>query len=263
MRLDPLRLGLVALLLALLFLPILAVGLNAFAVDWAGSVLPIGYTWRWLAELWADPRFATALQNSLILAVGSLIASAVICVPAILAAHCYFPKVDRWLAGLVVLPYAVPGIVMALGLLRIYAGNYGLVLTGSPWLLIWGYIPLGASLYYVPMKSSLNAMAVQDLLEAGYLLGISDLKLQWRVILPCVRQGVVIGLILNFTLVISEFVYANLLVGGMFPTMQILMYVMRGGSGHMLSVLIMVYFAVVLLATTLVSLIAMRRKESP
>lgn len=259
---NPLRLGLVALVLVLLFLPILAVGLNAFAVDWAGSVLPLGYTTHWLTDLAADPRFLEALRNSLILAAGSLVASALICVPAILAAHCYFPKVDRWLGGLVVLPYAVPGIVMALGLLKLYAGNYGIVLTGSPWLLIWGYIPLGASLYYVPMKSSLNAMAVQDLLEAGYLLGISDLKLQWRVILPCVRQGVVIGLILNFTLVISEFVYANLLVGGLFPTMQILMYVMRGGSGHRLSVLIMVYFAVVLAATTLVSLILMRRKDT-
>jgi putative spermidine/putrescine transport system permease protein len=73
---------------------------------------------------------------------------------------------------------------------------------------------------------------------------------------------VVIGLILNFTLVISEFVYANLLVGGLFPTMQILMYVLRGGSGHLLSVLIMVYFVIVLIATTLVSLIVMRRKEA-
>jgi putative spermidine/putrescine transport system permease protein len=256
------RAGLVALLLALLFLPILAVGLNAFAVDWAGSVLPLGYTTQWISDLIADPRFGQALQNSLILGVGSLVASAVTCVPAILAAHCYYPRLDRWLGGLVVLPYAIPGIVMALGLLKLYAGNYGIVLTGTPWLLIFGYIPLGASLYYVPMKSNLNAIAVQDILEAGYLLGIGDLKLQWRVILPCVRQGVVIGLILNFTLVISEFVYANLLVGGLFPTLQIFMYVLRGGSGHLLSVLIMVYFGVVLVATTLVSLILMQRKEA-
>lgn len=262
MRLDPLRLGLLALLFAILFLPIVAVGLNAFAVEWAGSVLPVGYTWNWVAQTVNDPRFAQAVGNSLILALGSLLASSLTCVPAILAAHCYYPKLDRWLGGLVVLPYAVPGIVMALGLLKLYAGNYGIVLTGSPWLLIFGYIPLGASLYYMPMKSSLNAMAVQDLLEAGYLLGVGDLKLQWRVILPCVRQGVVIGLILNFTLVISEFVYANLLVGGLFPTMQILMYVLRGGSGHLLSVLIMVYFVIVLIATTLVSLIVMRRKEA-
>ena len=248
-----------ALVIFVLFLPIVAVGLNAFATEWAGTVLPVGYTTEWAQSIITDPRFLQALTNSLILAIGSLIVSSLVCVPAILVAHCYFPSLDRWLGALVVLPYAVPGIVLALGLLKLYAGNYGIVLTGTPWVLIFGYVPLGASLYYVPMKNNLRALPVREILDAGYLLGVGDVKILRRVILPCVMQGVVIGLILNFTLVISEFVYANLLVGGQFPTLQIFMYVLRGGSGRLLSVLIMIYFVVVLIATTLVSLILLRR----
>ena len=138
--------------------------------------------------------------------------------PAILVAHCYFPTLDRWMAGLVILPYAVPSIVLALGLLRLYSGNYGVVLNGTPWVLIFGYMPLAASLYYMPIKNNLRALQVDELFEAGRL-SAPAIFIMWRIVLPCVKQGLIIGLVMNFTLAISDFVYANLLVGGHFPTL--------------------------------------------
>jgi putative spermidine/putrescine transport system permease protein len=239
-----------------MLLPVAAVGLNAFATDWAGSLLPLGFTLDWARKVLADPRFLQAFGNSMLLGLGATALSAAVCVPAILVAHTTAPRLDRLFAGLVILPYAVPGIVMALGLLKLYAGEFGLVLTGTPWLLVYAYVPLAASLYYVPVKNALRGLNTQELMEAGALLGIGDVRLLWRVILPSVRQSVVIGVILNFTLVVSEFVYANLLVGGQFPTLQIFMFVLRGGSGHLQSVLILVYFGLVLVATTAVGLLA-------
>ena len=111
-------------LIAFMLLPIAAVALNGFATEWAGSILPLGLTTDYVREILADPRFVQAIGNALIVAAGSLIVTSLICIPAILVAHCYFPEIDRWMAALVVLPYAVPGIVLALGLLRIYSGNY-------------------------------------------------------------------------------------------------------------------------------------------
>lgn len=252
---------LMGLYLLLLVLPVLAVALNAVGTDWAGTVLPEGYTAKWLLQAAADPRFNEALRNSLILSFGTLAVSALVCVPAILVAHCYFPTLDRWLAGLVVLPYAVPGIVLALGLLRLYSGNYGIQLNGTPWVLVFGYIPLGASFYYVPIKSNLRALPVAELFEAGYLVGASDLAIMRRVILPSVARGLVVGLVMNFTLVISEFVYANLLVGSFFPTLQIFMNVIRAGSGHLTSVVVTAYFLVVWVATSIVAAMLMTAKE--
>ena len=196
--------------------------------------------------------FNQSIVNSLIVATGSLVITPLICVPAILVAHCYFPMLDRWMAGLVILPYAVPGIVLALGLLRLYSGNYGIVLTGTPWVLIFGYMPLAAPLYYVPIKSNLRALRMSEIFEAGRLLGASDLAIMWRIVLPCVKQGLIIGLVMNFTLAISDFVYANLLVGGHFPTLQIFMGVLNGGSGRKLSVLITTYFIVIFVVTAIV-----------
>jgi putative spermidine/putrescine transport system permease protein len=240
------------LVFALQVLPIVAVALNGFATEWAGSMLPVGYTTQYMSQLFADPRFTQAVGNSLLVAGGSLAVTSVICVPAILVAHCYFPILDRWMAGLVILPYAVPSIVLALGLLRLYSGNYGIVLNGTPWVLIFGYVPLAASLYYIPIKNNLRAIPLVEIFEAGRLVGASDFAIMRRVVLPSIMPGLVVGLVMNFTLAISDFVYANLLVGGHFPTLQIFIGVLSGGSGRLISALITAYFAVVLIATSIV-----------
>ena len=44
----------IGLALALMLLPVVAVGLNAFATDWAGSLLPLGFTLDWAAKMFAD-----------------------------------------------------------------------------------------------------------------------------------------------------------------------------------------------------------------
>ena len=249
----------IGLVVFLQLLPILAVALNGIATEWAGTVLPVGYTHTYIVQMWVDPRFLQALHNSLIIAAGSIIITPLVCVPAILVAHCYFPVLDRWMAGLVILPYAVPGIVLALGLLRVYSGNYGLVLNGTPWVLIFGYIPLAASLYYVPIKNNLRALQLGEIFEAGRLVGASDYAILRRIILPCITQGLIVGLVMNFTLSISDFVYANLLVGGHFPTLQIFMGTLNGGSGRLISVLITAYFLVVFVATSIVIWATSRR----
>lgn len=249
----------IGLVIVLQLLPIVAVALNGFATEWAGSILPEGLTGIYVTALLSEPRFSQALGNSLIVAVGSMLITPLICVPAIIVAHCSFPKLDRWMEALVILPYAVPGIVLALGLLRIYSGNYGLVLTGTPWVLIFGYIPLAASLYYVPIKSNLRAIQLVEIFEAGRLLGAGYFSIIRRVVLPSVMQGIVVGLVMNFTLAISDFVYANLLVGGHFPTLQIFMGILKGGSGRVISNLITVYFLVVFVATSIVIWVTSRR----
>lgn len=252
----------IALLGLLQLLPVIAVFLNSVAVDWAGTILPDGYTLDHIANITSDARFLQSIRNSLIVGFGSLVITPFIVVPAILVAHCYFPTLDKYIAGLVILPYAVPGIVLALGLLRLYSGNYGVVLTGSPLVLIFGYMPLAAPLYYVPIKNNLRALRVGELFEAGRLLGASDALILWRVVLPCIQQGLIIGLVMNFTLAISDFVYANLLVGGHFPTLQIFMAVLNGGSGRKLSVLITTFFIVIFAATAIVVWATSRRSDA-
>lgn len=252
----------ILLVLGVQILPVLAVVLNSVGADWSGTVLPKYYTLQWVEATLSDPRLIEAIWHSLEISLGTLVASAVVTIPAVLAGHFYFPTLDRFMAALVVVPYAVPGIVLAIGLLHLYSGNYGVVLNGTPWVLVFAYIPLGASFYYLPMKNNLRAIPAIEIFEAGRLVGANDFHIICRIILPTLAPALIVGFVMNFTLAISEFVYANLLVGGLFPTLQIFLYVLREGSGHVSSTVIVVYFAVVWLSTGVMAFALSNRSVS-
>ena len=240
---------LIGVFLAVLITPVIVVAMNAFAGEWAGTLLPEEFSSKWIAHILQHPMFRPAVINSLLLATGTLLLSLSVCVPAFIVAHCYFPRLDRLMSVIVVLPYALPGIVLALGLLRTYSGAYGVTLNDNPAMLCVFYVPLGASLYYVPMKSSLRGLNVDEIFSAGAMLGAGRFTVIRRVILPCVSRSILIGAIMNFTLIISEFVYANLLVGSRFPTIQIFINMLRNNSSHLMSVVITTYFLIILIAT--------------
>src|SRR6185436_986340 len=56
----------IVLLGCLQLLPIAAIFLNSVAVDWAGTILPDGYTLKHVSNILNDPRFLLSIQNSLI-----------------------------------------------------------------------------------------------------------------------------------------------------------------------------------------------------
>ena len=253
---DRLLIGVVS---ALLLLPVLAVGVSAVSTDWYSGLLPSGVTLGWFARVLAEPEFQAALGRSLLVAAGSVLLQLLVTVPAVLVAHCSLPWLDRWMERLVVLPYALPQVVLVVGLLGIYAAD-PLVLIGTPWILLLGYLPLSFPLLYLPLKNSLRALPVAELLDAGRLVGASDAAIAWRVILPCVRPGLLVGLSMVFALAFAEFVFANMLVGGGYRTLAVYLFGQRQKIGQVTAVIIVIYFAAMWLATA-VALAVLRERR--
>ena len=253
--LDRLLIGAVSLVL---LLPVAAVFVDAAAVDWYAGLAPTGLTLGWFRRVLGDAVFQAALARSLFLSVGSVVLNLVVTLPAILAAHCYLPALDRWMERLVILPYALPQVVLVVGLLALYADG-PVVLIGTPWILLFGYVPLAFPLLYLPLKNNLRAIDVPELLEAGHLVGAGDLAMARRVILPCVAPGLVVGLSMVFALAFAEFVFANMLAGGQFQTLAIYLFGQRQKVGQVTAVIITVYFASMWIATA-VALSVLRRR---
>ena len=220
--------------------------------------MPTGLTLRWFATVLGEPAFQSALGRSLLVAGGSVVLQTVVTVPAILVAHCYLPMFDRWLERLMVLPYALPQVVLVVGLLGIYASD-PLVLIGTPWILLLSYLPLAFPLLYLPLKNNLRALHVHELLDAGHLVGASDFVIAGRVILPCVVPGLAVGLSMVFALSFAEFVFANMLVGGNFQTLAIYLFGQRQKVGQVTAVIVVIYFAAMWLSTVL-ALAMLRRR---
>lgn len=240
----------VATLLTLLLLPILATLLYSLSSRWGATILPDGVTLNWYLQLWSEPRFLAAFARSLLLCIGTLVLAILVVVPAAFVVFYYYPKLDRWMNLLILLPFAMPPVVSSVGLLSLYADG-PLPLIGTPWVLLGCYFTLIFPFLYRALANRLQSLELHALMEAAQLLGASAPRAFICVVLPALRKSLFASLFLSFSFLMGEFVFANLLVGTRFETLQIYLYNMRSTSGHYTSAVVMSYFLITLILTWL------------
>ena len=238
------------LVFAILALPLLATLLYALATRWGATIVPDGFTLKWLIQLWSDPRFLTALWHSLLICFGSLLLSLLLVLPTMFVIAYYFPKLDAVMNILILLPFAIPPVVSSVGLLQLYSAP-PLMLTGTPLILLGCYFTIALPFIYRAIANNMQAINLRELIDAAHLLGASTWQAALLVVLPNLRKGATIAVLLSFSFLIGEFVFANLLVGTRFETLQVYLYNVRNSSGHFSSALVISYFFVVLLVTWL------------
>lgn len=224
-----------------LFIPLIATFLYSIATDWYRTILPEGYTLAWYQELFTDPRFLQALQRTLLVCLIAICISIGVMVPTIFIVTVYFSRWERVLQGLVMLPYAIPGVVAAVGLIKLYSSG-PIVLSGSIWILVGAYFVIVLPYMYQGIRNSMRTIDAIRLVEAAELLGASRMQAFWKVIFPNILTGIIVSTLLSFSTLFGEFVLANLLVGGHYETMQIYLIRRMEESGHLTSAIVVTYF---------------------
>lgn len=149
---------------------------------------------------------------------------------------------------LIILPFAVPPVVSSVGLLQLFADG-PLPIAGTPWILIGTYFTITLPFMYRALANSLNGVPLKDLLDAAHLLGAGTFKAFLLVVVPNIRKGLLVSLLIAFSFLFGEFVFANILVGTRYETLQIYLYNMRQTSGHFTSALVASYFIFTLILT--------------
>ncbi len=234
----------------LLLLPILATLIYSFSTHWGATILPDGFTLHWYQDLLKDPRFLQAFGRSLLVCFGALALATLLILPMIFAVFYYFPKLNKVMNILILLPFAVPPVVSSVGLLQIYADS-AMPLVGTPWILIGTYFAIALPFMYRAIANNFIALNLHDLIDAAHLLGASTLQAFVLIIIPNLKKGLMASLFISFSFLFGEFVFANILVGTRFETLQVYLYNMRQTSGHFTSALVMTYFLFVFLCTWL------------
>jgi len=202
---------------ALLFLPVATLVLVSFAQDgrWTTQTLPPAYTLanyiRILTERDASEVFVNSLSMSAIAALAALLWS--FCVSTLVTGK-GSRAWKRLLSLLVLIPWALPGTVVAVALAEAYGkpspllGSY--VLIGTFWIL-----PVVYFLRFMPLvvRSVQASMEQLDpaLDEAAGSLGARWWQRFWRVTLPLVWPGAAAGTLLAFVIALGEYVASVLL----------------------------------------------------
>ncbi|MCJ7734646.1 MAG: ABC transporter permease [Anaerolineales bacterium] len=213
-----------------MLLPIVATYLFSIATRWDRTILPEGLTLEWYQTAFVDRWFLIVFKNSLVISFSTVITSILIIVPTAYWVHLRVPKARPLLDIVSTLPFAIPGVVLSLGLIRLYA-RPPLMLARSPIMLVAAYVIFTMPFMYRPVVNSLKAVNIKVLTEAAQSLGSSWLRTLGQVILPNIMPGIISGGLLVFATIFGEFTIATFLVGARFKTfpMQLVYYTRRDG----------------------------------
>ncbi|MDQ7093080.1 ABC transporter permease [Desulfosporosinus sp. PR] len=248
------------IILAYLFFPIIATLLFSLATKWSTTILPEGYTLSYYQQLFNSPEFIQALLRTIFVSFATIILSILIIIPSMYLAIVYYPRLEKLFEFLSILPFAMPGVILAIGLIQMYSKG-PLRISNTPWILIGSYFVLILPFMYQATKNSFRTINVKALTEAALMLGCGKLETFVKIIFPNVLRGVVSAALISVSVLFGEFVLANLLVGDNYETIQIYLYKLQKVDGHTANALVASYFLVILLMSLVLIWLAFRSEE--
>jgi len=185
-------------------------------------------------QSFSDPDFSKTILTSLGLAFGATILAVVLVTPTAYWVQLRIPRARPLLDFLSLVPFAMPAIVLAVGLLEEYSGtsnplisylSFGLVpvlsnnfnIVSTPPLLVCAYVIIALPFVYRPIDNSLRAINTSVLTEAAYSLGSGWWRAFLTIILPNIWPGIISAALLTFSTVMGEFTIAQLFAIDTFP----------------------------------------------
>jgi putative spermidine/putrescine transport system permease protein len=186
-----------------------------------------GFDGSALQRTFSDPDFSQTLLISLELALGATVLAILLVTPTAYWVQLRLPKVRPLLDLLSLVPFAMPAIVLGVGLLQQYSSSsspfitllslglvpllsHGLNIIDTPPLLICAYVIIALPFVYRPIDNSLRAINTTVLTEAAYSLGSGWWRAFLTVIVPNIWPGVISAALLTFSTVMGEFTLASL-----------------------------------------------------
>lgn len=186
------------------FLPLLA----TFLFSLRGKKGVLGFTAY--QHVFADPQFLKTFGFSLEMAALTVVVGLALIVPTAIWIQLKVPKAKLLIEILALMPFVIPPIILAFGLIRSYA-KPPFALVSSPALLVAGYIVISFPYIYRSIDSGLRAMDLRGLTEAAQSLGAGWPSLLFHVVLPNLRTALLSAVFLTFAIVIGELTLAVLL----------------------------------------------------
>lgn len=246
-RLGTLYIGLVVALLCAPLIVVIGVSLNERRVL---LFPPRGVSLAWYETLFTQAAWVEALATSLTVASLSAVLAVSIAMPVAWFLWRYNLRYARALFALGLVPFALPPVIMAIGMLSFWAQ---LGWTGRIENLVIGHGILLVSLPLVMISLGLESID-REILEAARVMGADARRSFQTVVLPMLRPYLLSGLAFAFVLSMNEFVLSFFL--GQFATITLpvkIMTQLRSGYSPVIAVAAVLLMALGVLVFSLVA----------
>jgi len=229
--------------LAFMIIPIIATLVFSVSIRWDRTLLPEGLTFEWWENVTTRGAFRLTLRNSIFISLSTALALGILVTPTAYWAHIRVPKSKVLFEIMSAFSFGIPGVILALALIRFYS-RVPLPLINTPNILLLACMELSFPFMYRPIANALDSIDVRTLTEASQSLGGNWVQTLLRVILPNIAPGVLNGFLLVFSIVFAEFTLTNLLVGARFKTFPIYLVEFTRFDGRQASALAVISFVV-------------------
>lgn len=187
---------------------------------------------KWYQDFLGSPQWVDALENSLIIAIGTTVLSTV---SGVLAAWVFerytFPGKNALYIG-IMMPLFMPGVVLGLGVAIAFGGLDigGFAIYGSR-----GLVMLAHSLWAMPLVFMLMEATFRTIdhriVEASYDLGAKPLRTFFEIVVPSVSTGIISAALFAFVISLNEFVMSLFLTNRDTQTLPVLMWLSLRSAG--------------------------------
>lgn len=250
-----------AVILLLMYVPIVMVIIYSFNESKINSVWG-GFSLRWYEELFADRSMFEALRNSLILAVTSSVAAAVIGTLGAFGMTKMKLKANGVVEYISTLPIMIPEIILGMVFLVFFS------LIGVPFgmmTLIIAHTAFCIPYVFMLVKARLVGMD-KSLAEAALDLGAGPARAFKDITLPLITPAILSGMMLSFAMSFDDVIISIFVTGANTNTLPIKIYTQLkttvSPTINALCTLIFVLTVVICIAAGLVGRIRAGEKES-
>ena len=201
-----------------------------------------------------------SINNSLILSVSSGVITMFLGVMIGYVVVKVRPKGKEFLEILSLLPYSIPGIVLAIGVILVWSGSFYLNLYNTIWIILIAYIARYVSFAMKSASASLEQVHY-SLEEAARSCGATHLQSLYDVTIPLIRPGMVAGFFLIFLPAMRELTTSVLLYGPFTRTLGVAIYSMNSeGNTVQASALATIAIAIIMIGNLMLRWVTKDRK---
>ena len=180
----------------------------------------LGFTWRWYEAVWSNPRYLSDAWVSVQLALACVAISLAISLPAAFTLGRGRFRGREWLGAALMLPLALPGIAIGLGMLRLLQWFTAL----PPFMgLLAVHVVLVAPFMLALLRASVQQLD-PALEEAAGGLGAPPGRVFTRVILPQLGPGIGVACVIGFLLSFGEVTVTAFLTTARMQTLPVRIY---------------------------------------
>ena len=205
-----------------LLIPLAATIVYSLFEDWTG-IIPKGFTLANYELIFSDSSFLTAMYQTVLICIIPIVITIILVLLALFVVTVYFPRLEKYMQILCMIPYTIQGVILSVSILVLYAKN-GSILSDRMVMLIGAYCIIILPHIYNGIRNGMRAINMNMLLEAAEMLGDSKLKAFFKVIVPNIITGITVSSLLAVSLLFGDYVIIRNLSSTNVNNMQKFLY---------------------------------------